>query len=219
MMRKKAREIKKLVFRLIAIALLAVVGYFAYQLVKSFTGDDSEIEIDNTPLKVEQIRSILELNTLRFQDEVVVDSTEYYRDGMDATKGTIEKLTNYHQLKNGLTSNGLKRRLTLIVKGELIYGVNLKTKDFTIVPKGDSLVISIPSPELLSINVTPKGTDTFEENGIWKDYERQLLIKKAKQKMINSGIGLKLPQRAKEPLEKLLKSLVRSDKKVVVVFN
>ena len=119
MRRQRIKEIRTLIVRLGLVAAIVFVGYWGYQLF--FKGGSSdEIVLEETPLKVEQIRSILELNTLKFQDEVVVDSVEYYKTGGDVIWGTLDKLTDPDQFKHGLKPDGVKRRLTLIVRGEFV---------------------------------------------------------------------------------------------------
>jgi hypothetical protein len=215
---QKIREIRTLIIRLLIVGLIAFGGYWVYQLFFKGPASD-EIVLEETPLKVEQIRSILELNTLKFQDEAVVDSVEYYKSESEVLWGTLDKLTDPNQFKHGLHPNGVKRRLTLIVRGELLYGVDLKRKDFQFLPKDDTLTIIIPQPELLSVSINPKGTEVYLENGDWQDYERASLQRKARNKMIASGDRLKLPERAKAPLEKALRTLVKTDKIVVIKFE
>lgn len=218
MKRQRIKEIRTLIVRLGVVAVICFVGYWVYQLF--FKGDAADdIVLEETPLKVEQIRSILELNTLKFQDEAVVDTVEYYKSGSDVIWGTLDKLTDPDQFKHGLKTDGVKRRLTLIVRGELLYGVDLKRKDFEFISKEDTLTIVIPKPELLSVSINPKGTEIYIENGDWQDYERNRLQRKARDKMIASGNRLRLPERAKAPLEKALRSLVKTDKILVIQFE
>lgn len=215
---QKIKEIRTLIIRLVLVGLIAFGGYWVYQLFFKDKSED-EIVLEDTPLKVEQIRSILELNTLKFQDEAVVDTVEYYKSESEFYWGTLDKLTDPDQFKHGLHPSGVKRRLTLIVRGELLYGVDLKRKDFQFIPKDDTLIIVIPQPELLSVSLNPKGTEVYLENGEWKDYERAGLQRKARNKMIASGNRLKLPERAKAPLEKALRALVRTDKTLIIQFE
>lgn len=215
---QKIKEIRTLIIRLCLVALIAFAAYWGYQLF--FKGDSAdEIVLEETPLRIEQVRAILELNTLKFQDEAVVDSVEYYQSESDVLWGTLDKLSDPDQFKHGLNPNGIKRRLTLIVRGELMYGVDLKRKDFQFIPGDDTLTIIIPQPELLSVSLNPKGTEVYLENGDWQDYERVYLQRKARNKMIASGDRLKLPERAKAPLEKALRALVRTDKLLVIQFE
>ncbi len=206
MNQQKRREIRTLIVRLGILSLIGVVGYLAYRWFGPDTASD-EIVLQDSPLKVEQIRSILELNTLKFQDEVVVDSAEYYNSTSDQIAGNLNKLIDVDQFKHGISGSAVKRRLTLIIKGELLYGVDLKRRDFQMQPQGDTLIIVIPTPELLSIAVSPKKTEIVTENGYWKDYEIGALERNAKEKMKLSGERLRLVERAKEPLEKCLKGL------------
>lgn len=216
---QRIKEIQTLIIRLAIIALIALAGYWIYHLFFKGKSAEDEIILDETPLKVEQIRSILELNTLKFQDEAVVDTVEYYQSNSEAFMGSLDKLMDVDQFKHGLSGGGVKRRLTLIMKGELLYGVDLKRKDFQFVTKEDSLIILIPKPELLSISLNPKGTEVYIENGVWKDYERVYLQRQARHKMIAAGDRLKLPERAKAPLEKALRALVKTDKQLIIKFE
>jgi hypothetical protein len=218
MVRKKLNEIKTLVVRLAVIAGIAFIGVIVYRWFFGRAEGDG-YAIEDTPLHVEEIRKIIELNTIRFRDEVVVDTVEYYRSVSEQIAGNFEKLTDPDQIEHGISHSNVKRRLTLVMKGELLYGVDLKRKDFSVEPKDDKLIIHIPSPELLSVSLTPENTDVFVENGNWKDYERQLMQRKARNKMIASGEKLGLREKAKEPVERLLKQLIRSDKQVVVQFE
>lgn len=218
MQRTKIKEIKTLIVRLATITLIGIAGYFIYQWFFA-PSDEEAFEIDNTPLKIEQVRSILELNTINFQDEVVVDTVEMYKDAGEHALGNLEKLFSFEDFDNAISATPIKRRLTLIVKGELLYGVNLKTKEFDVYPKNDTLYVMLPSPELLSVSINPKNTEVFIENGRWLDFERRMLMKKAKNKMIATGEDLHLRERAKEPILKLMKQLLKSDLPVVIQFQ
>lgn len=211
--KKKIKEIKTLVIRLGALAAIVIGVIIIIQIVKS-ANSPTEAQIDDTPLRVEQIKAILELNTIRFKDEVVVDTLEMYKDGFDVW----EKLGDFNTFDEFVKPSPIKRRLTLIVKGELLYGVNLKTSDFDMSVQKDTLVITLPEPELLSATVNPLNTDVFVENGTWSDYARRKMMIKAKKRMIKNGEDLHLPLKAREPLERTIKQLVKSDKPVKIIF-
>lgn len=214
----KARQIQTLITRLVVVTAIIVGAVLLYRWLYA-PSNDNEYVLDDTPLHVEEIRRILELNTIKFRDEVVVDSLELYKSQEEVISGSMEKIVDYQQLKNGLTPSLVKRRLTLIMKGELLYGIDLKRKDFSVLPgENNDLVIKIPHPELLSVSLTPENTEVFVENGHWKDFERQILQRKGRQKMIAAGEQLNLSEKAKEPLEKLLKQLIRTDRKLVFEY-
>ena len=218
MKQSKLQEWKTLVVRLSVLAGIIVLGIFVWNLIAGRSEED-EYAIDETPLRIEQIRSILELNTMKFQDEVVVDSLEIYGSVTEQTTGNLEKLFRFNDLENAFTTGMVKRRLTLIVKGELLYGVNLKTKDFQVVPKNDTLFVQLPQPELLSVSINPKSTEVFIENGDWKDFERRALMNKARKRMIASGDQLHLVRKSKEGLERTIRQLIPTDKPVVIRYE
>ena len=213
----RLNDIKTLTRRTAILTALAIAIVLAGRCLK-----DRKIEknfrLEDSPLHVEQIRDILELNTISFRNEVVADSVEYYRSTGEQISGNLQKLFDYNQVKHGLAHSHIKRRLTLIVKGELLYGVNLKTEDFTVVPNEKQLVVTIPAPQLLSVSINPSDTEIFSENGTWKDHERRALQAKARHKMISDGEKLQLAEKSKKPLERLLKQLVRTDKQLVIVY-
>lgn len=216
--RKQLRDLKTLVFRVAAVAGIVVALIFLYRYF--FPSEKaSGWEIEDTPLHVEEIRKIIELNTVRFRDEAVVDSVEYYKNSTEQISGNLDKLIDPDQFKHAISSSNVKRRLTMVVKGELLYGVDLKRKEFRIVPEEKRLILHIPEPELLSVNLTPGNTEVFVENGIWEDYERQVLYSKARRKMIVSGEKLGLTDRAKVPLERLLRHLIQTDKELVFQYD
>lgn len=211
------REYKRLAINILVVLILILAGYGIYKLFFA-SSDTDEIVIDDTPLKVEQVRSILELNAIRFNDEVVVDSIEFYKNSSEVIEGSFSKLFDYDQFKHGVRASHIKRELTLIVKGELLYGVDLKKKEFEMIPQGDSLLIKIPAPELLSLSISPNKTEVYLENGVWRDYERRALERKARQKMVNSGERLKLAEKAKEPIKKIINQLLKTNKTVIIEF-
>lgn len=218
MKQSKLQQWKTLVLRLGILAGIIVVGIFVWNLIAN-RSDEDEFTIDETPLRVEQIRSILELNTMKFQDEVVVDSVEFYRSTTEQATGSLEKLFSYSDIENAFTTSPVKRRLTLIVKGELLYGVNLKTNDFQVVPKDDTLYVQLPQPELLSVSINPKSTEIFIENGVWRDHERRALMNKARKRMIASGEQLHLARKSKEGLEKTIRQLLPTEKPLVIQYE
>ena len=193
---QKIKEIRTLVIRLGALGILGLGVFLIVQLFRG-GGDSSDVPIDDTPLRVEQIRSILELNTIKFRDEVVVDTVEMYEDNWEAGFGPWEKLLDFNRMDEAFKASPIKRRLTLVVKGELLYGVDFKPKVFDITERKDTIVLSFPEPTLLSATVNPSNTDVFVEIGSWSDGARKKMMLKAKSKMIATGEKLYLPTKAK----------------------
>lgn len=66
--------------RFVPILILGLLAVFIY---KWWYAPEKELEIEPSPIKVERIKLIAELATVSYQDEVVVDSVEYYKNGND----------------------------------------------------------------------------------------------------------------------------------------
>lgn len=211
--KKKIKEIRTLVIRLSVLIAIIIGIVLIVKFVKA-ANSSGETPIDDTPLRVEQIKAILELNTVRFKDEVVVDTMEMLKNGSDLW----EKLTNFSSFDEIIKPSAIKRRLTVIVKGELLYGVDLKTSDFDVTDQKDTLFIKLPEPKLLSATVNPLNIEIFVETGTWSDGARRKLVIKAKKEMIQNGEDLHLPLKAREPLERTIRQLVKTDKPVKIIF-
>ena len=218
MVRTKLQEILTLIKRLAILGGLVVAVILIWRWC-SGPKESDDFVIDDTPLRVEQIRKIIELNTVKFRDEVVVDTVEYYKSSGEKMAGIYEKLSDPNQIEHGLSGSNVKRRLTLIMKGELLYGVDLKKKKFSITSDDKQVLVKLPKPSLLTVSLTPEKTEVFVENGTWQDYERQALQRKAKAKMIASGERLRLAEKAKEPLERVLRQLIITDKPIVFRYE
>ena len=152
------------------------------------------IRINETPLKVEQIRELAELSTYVSLDEVVVDSIRPAQNPL-----------------GNLFSNPLgpqQDQLVLVVRGQVKAGVDLLAlKDADIVRTGDSLSIRLPRAKITEVIVNPSGTETFVETGAWDSEAYGALVRKAGEKMryraMSEGILGKADTRARRIVENL----------------
>jgi Protein of unknown function (DUF4230) len=135
-----------------------------------------EIVIDETPVLIDEMKSIAQLMTLETRDEVVVDSTEYL--------GGIQ--SSPLALINPALIVPSKRTLVLIGKGKIIAGVDLKEiHDSDIVISKDSVHLFLPKAKILDAIINPSDFETFDEKGVWTAAEVQSLKAKLKQKMMD----------------------------------
>jgi hypothetical protein len=178
--------------------------------------EDSRFKIEDSPIKIELVKNIAQLASISYKDEVVVDSVEYYKNQSELITGNLNKLTDIDNFKYGIKASNVKRRLTLIVKGEILVGFNLKNKNFKISENDSSLILKIPKPIILDVLSAPSLTKVFHENGKWEDYEIRVLKNKAKFKMKISAEKLNLKEKAKENLKDLFKKLLSSKKKKLI---
>lgn len=206
----------RLVKYTLAIILLTFVGYLIYQF---FAGEQKEEnwEIDNTPLQIEAIKTIAEISTISYRDEVVVDSVEFYRTMNEQIAGNTLKLIDVDQWKYGLKSSNIKRRLTLIVKGEVRYGMNLTQNNYKFKQNNDTIWFTLPKPQILDVLVTPSSTEIFLENGEWKDHERKQLENKAKIRLKQNADKLNLEKKTIENICRLFENLIPGEK--IIIFN
>ncbi len=181
--------------------------------------DDSEFTIANTPIKVELIRSIAEISTVSYRDEVVVDSVELYKSTEEQIAGSLIKLTDPQDFKYGLRSSAIKRRVTILVKGEIRYGFNLKNRRIRIEEKDSVIQVFLPEPEIVDIQVTPSTTEFFQENGDWNDREIRSLHVKARKKLIANAETLNLRENAKNNMNVILKQMLGKDKAFVINYQ
>lgn len=201
------KEGKRLIVN--TLVLLVIGGAVAAVYFLFFTNEESELTIDDTPLQIESIRTIAEISNVSYRDEVVMDTVEFHGD--DYSFYDYRKWTSMYD-------RGVKRRLTLIVKGEVKYGFNLKSNDFAVENRNDTLIITLPQPKILDVIVTPSETEVFQEQGEWKDQVRRNLESKAKHKLRENSESMDLEDKARTNAERLFKKLLGSSRMIIIKF-
>lgn len=202
-------ESKRLIRNVVASIVLIVAIYIGYMQLSRFM--NPPLEIDDTPLQIESIESILEISTVSYTGEVVVDSVEFYNGDFDWTN-----LNDWWNVKDRLDHPDVKRRLTLIVKGEAKFGFDLKKDSLDITPMGDTIYVKIPKAKLLGVEISPSKTEVFQEQGEWSDSERKQLEYKAIDKIKTSALLLDLETEAQESAVKLFNKLIIPNKTILV---
>lgn len=204
-----SKDMIRLIKNIIAVGVIAMVGFLVYYFFFSNSGED-ELRIDDTPIHVESIRTIAEISTVSYQDEVVMDTVEYYK-----SEPSIYHPTEWLQLYD----RNVKRRLTLIVKGEVKYGLDLTKSNFNIKSNSDSIWIKLPAPKVLDVIVSPSKTEIFQEQGRWTDRDRKRLEAKAKNTLQLNAKVFKLEEKARINSERLFKKLIQSEKQLIISFD
>ena len=199
-------ELFRLLRNLIALAAISIISFFIYQY---FNKDvDDQLHIDETPIHIESIKTIAEISTVSYKDEVVMDSVEYYNSSNDY----YDKIMRYYD-KN------VKRRLTLIIHGELKYGINLTNGNYNSESNQDTIWLHLPEPILLDVIMSPSKTEVFEELGTWDDGTRKEMEMHAKSKLKENGELLKLNDKARLNTIRLFNKLIKTEKKLIIDFN
>lgn len=212
-MKKYGRLIKNI----LVLACIVALGIFLYSYF--FSDKEERFSIENTPLHIERIRTIAEISTISYKDEVVVDSIEYYSEINEQVSGNLQKMTNIDQWKYGVTSSSIKRRLTLIVKGEVRFGFDLTNKNLDVQHNEDTIWINLPKPKIIDVLVVPSQTEVYLENGIWDDYARRKLEKRAILLLKWNASKLGLAEKAMKQMDKLLRSITPKDRVLLIYFN
>lgn len=217
MARNSKTELVRLVINMSIIAGLVVLALF---LIRRCTADeDGEWELENHPLRVENIRKIAELSTVSYTDEVVSDSIEYYEDFGEQFAGNVSKLADLESWKYAVRGSAIKRRLTLIVGGEVRYGFDLKDTTFRVTYSGDTVFVQTAAPKILDVIVVPSKTTIFQEHGQWQDNARIQLQQKARLILAARSGKMELEQKSKQQLESLLKKLLADKRKLIVTYR
>jgi hypothetical protein len=203
-----SKDLIRLIKNILVIGVLIAIGFLVYHFFFSSTED--ELKIDDTPIHIESIRTIAEISTVSYQDEVVMDTVEFYKNDP-----SIYRPTEWLQLYD----RNVKRRLTLIVKGEVKYGLDLTNSNFDIKSNNDSIWIKLPEPTILDVIVSPSKTEVFQEQGRWSDSDRKRLEAKAKNTLITNARIFKLEEKARINSERLFLKLIQTDKTLIISFD
>ncbi|MCH2224444.1 MAG: DUF4230 domain-containing protein [Crocinitomicaceae bacterium] len=199
----------RLIKNLFILGAIGTIIYFAFSFFAE--SSDTTDKISDTPIHIEAIKAIAEISTVSYRDEVVIDSLERYGDNVS--------LYSLEGIAKEFTRN-VKRRLTLIVRGEVIYGLDLSDGNFEIVNSDpDTLWLKLPKTKMLNIVVSPSQTEIFQEQGHWSDYTRKFMEKMAMKKLKQNSINLKLNEKAQENAEKLFRKLIKTEKEIIINFE
>lgn len=171
---------------------------------------DTELKIEETPIHIESIKTVAEISTVSYKDEVVIDTVEYY--------GEYTNVFDPDEWMR-VINRGIKRRLTLIVQGEVKYGIDLTTKNYSISSNKDSIWVTLPAPKILDVIISPTKTEIFQEQGSWSDNTRRKLEVKAKNRIQKNAEANSLQKKAKENTMRIFKKLIRTPHILIITFE
>ena len=179
---------KKIIVKITPAAVLLVVlllvGAFLFH--RGIRQEKRPLTIDDTPVIVTKIRSLGELTTACYYDEMVLSRTR----------------------QNLLADD----HLVIIAKGTVRAGVDLMDmteQDIRFV--GDTAYIRLPAPQYLDIIVNPSGFEVFAESGKWSHEEVTDLQDTARQRLLMGADHYGLKSKAYEgALEAVTDLLVAS---------
>ena len=146
------------------------------------------VTIDDTPILIKDIRSLGQVITATFYDEVVVDS--------------VIK----HQLPELPITDD---QLVIIARGKVLAGIDLKQlADTSITISKDTVWMQLPPTKIIDVIINPGDYETFQEKGKWSPGAVTAVKIKAKAKITanayNKNIVEKANSKAKAVLEDFL---------------
>ncbi len=157
----------------VLLAVLLLVG--ALLLHRGIRQEKRTLSIDDTPVIITKIRSLGELTTACYYDEMVLSRTKQNAFSSSAL-GSLAR--------DGLGKD-VDDHLVIIAKGTVRAGVDLMDmteEDIRFV--GDTAYIRLPAPQYLDVIVNPSGFEVFAESGKWSHEEVTGLQETARQRLL-----------------------------------
>ena len=168
---------KKIIVKITPAAVLLAVLLLlaALFLTRGDRRDRHALTIQDTPVIITKIRSLGELTTACYYDEMVLSQTKQNAFSSSAL-GSLAR--------EGLGKD-VDDHLVLIAKGTVRAGVDLMEmteQDIRFV--GDTAYIRLPAPKYLDVIVNPSGFEVFAETGKWSHEEVTGLQDTARQRLL-----------------------------------
>ena len=179
---------KKIIVKITPAAVLLVVLLLvgAFLLHRGIRQEKRPLTIDDTPVIVSKIRSLGELTTACYYDEMV----------LSRTKPNAFSSSALGSLAEGLGKD-VDDHLVLIAKGTVRAGLDLMEmteEDIRFV--GDTAYIRLPAPQYLDVIVNPSDFEVFAETGKWTHEEITGLQETARTRLLMGADHYGLKSRA-----------------------
>ena len=170
-----------------AVLLVLIVLVGAIVLNRGIHREKRPLTIDDTPVIITKIRSLGELTTACYYDEMVLSQTKQNAFSSSAL-GSLAR--------EGLGKD-VDDHLVLIAKGTVRAGLDLMdmTED-DIRFVGDTAYIRLPMPQYLDVIVNPSDFEVFAETGKWTHEEVTGLQETARTRLLMGADHYGLKSRA-----------------------
>ena len=166
------RIVVKITPAAVLLAVLLLVG--AFLLLRGVRQEKRALTIGDTPVIVTKIRSLGELTTACYYDEMVLSWTKQNAFSSSALGSLAEGL-----------GKDVDDHLVLIAKGTVRAGLDLmdmREEDVRFV--GDTAWIRLPAPQYLDVIVNPSDFEVFAETGKWTHEEVTVLQETARTRLL-----------------------------------
>ena len=179
---------KKIIVKITPAAVLLVVLLLvgAFLLHRGIRQEKRPLTIDDTPVIVSKIRSLGELTTACYYDEMVLSQNKPNAFSSSALGSLAEGL-----------GKDVDDHLVIIAKGTVRAGLDLMEmteEDIRFV--GDTAYIRLPAPQYLDVIVNPSDFEVFAETGKWTHEEITGLQETARTRLLMGADHYGLKSRA-----------------------
>lgn len=157
------------------------------------------VTIDDTPILVKEIRSLGQVITATYHDEVVVDST---------IKHPFPQLP--------VTDD----KLVIIARGKVLAGMDLKLlADSSITVSGDTVWMLLPQTKILDVIINPGDYETFQEKGKWSPEAVTAVKLSAKGKITANAYNKNIIDKANSKAKAVLEDFLHAAGFKIVLFE
>ena len=197
---------------ILLLAIIGAGGYYACIKMNFLSNpfEEKKAYILETPTIVKEIKSIAELYSVCYYDQLIVDSTR-------------KEITTADAAINFFGGNSsTKTKLKLMASAKVFAGYDLSKLDSTDISANDSiLTIQLPAPQIIDIVMNPSDVSTYLEEGTWSMLEvnkvKDKAIKMFRKRALEKGILTDAEKKGAESIELFFKSL--GFKQVVIEKN
>jgi hypothetical protein len=203
----------KRILAIIVVILLIIFLLQKINLLPSFKNifSSKPINIEETPVVIQQINTLARLITVTYSDEIVMDSSK------------IENgIPSLLPMAIGTALTPAIDHLVIIGRGKVIVGNDLKNlNENNISVVGDSIHLTLPHAKILQTIVNPSGFETFAEKGDWSEAAVTALKIKISNEINHRAIQQNVLVKADERCKNIMEVFMRNTgfKKVSVTFE
>jgi len=206
-------KFSKRIVVIVAVVLLTIFLLQKINLLPSFKNifSSKPINIEETPVVIQQINTLAQLITVTYSDEIVMDSSKI-GNGMPSLLPMAIGAVLTPSLDN----------LVIIGRGQVIAGNDLKNlKENDVIVTGDSIALTLPHAKILQTIVNPSGFETFVEKGDWSETSVTALKIKIRNEIGRRAIQQNVLSKADDRCKNIMEVFLRNTgfKKVAVSFS
>lgn len=169
------------------------------------------VVIDATPIVIREIKTLSNLITIAFTDEIVMDSSKIG-----------EGMPSILPLGIGTTLIPSVQKLVIIGRGKAIAGTDLsRMQKNDVIVSDDSVHIVVPHAGILQTILNPSDFETFIEEGNWSEEAVTALKIKIRNKINAEAIQQGIPEKADARCKIILENYLTNTgfKKVSISFQ